>query len=226
MELTEELLALLRENGAVLAAAGDMRGVENCAYPAGVAVAIPMPRDVVRSLPDAPSREYLAAYPEINAVLDALVAAGETFLQKRGYKAFAQSLSRIKANADRRTAVPHKTVAARAGLGWIGKNCLLVNPEYGSALMLSSLLTDAPLRCAKPIETSRCGCCSRCVDACPAHALRDTLWSAGMPRGEIADVEACAKKRGEIMLAQNLTRPMCGRCIGVCIYTQKYLCSE
>ena len=47
-----------------------------------------------------------------------------------------------------------------------------------------------------------------------------------MPRGEIADVEACAKKRGEIMLAQNLTRPMCGRCIGACTYTQKYLCSE
>lgn len=226
MELTEELLALLRENGAVLAAAGDMRGVENCAYPAGVAVAIPMPRDVVRSLPETPTKEYLAAYSEINAVLDALVAAGETFLQKRGYKAFAQSLSRIKANADRRTAVPHKTVAARAGLGWIGKNCLLVNPKYGSALMLSSLLTDAPLRCAEPIETSRCGGCSRCVDACPAHALRDTLWSAGMPRGEIADVEACAKKRGEIMRAQNLTRPMCGRCIGVCTYTQKYLCSE
>ena len=78
MELTEELLALLRENGAVLAAAGDMRGVENCAYPAGVAAAIPMPRDIVRSLPDAPSREYLAAYPEINAVLDAAVSAGKT----------------------------------------------------------------------------------------------------------------------------------------------------
>ena len=93
MELTEELLALLRENGAVLAAAGDMRGVENCAYPAGVAVAIPMPRDVVRSLPDAPSREYLAAYPEINAVLDAAVSAGKTFLQSRGYTAFAKTLS-------------------------------------------------------------------------------------------------------------------------------------
>ena len=106
MELTEELLALLRENGAVLAAAGDMRGVENCAYPAGVAVAIPMPRDVVRSLPDAPSREYLAAYPEI-----------------RFFKSAAIRRSRSLSRASKRTPTgvpPCRTRPWRRAPGWAG----------------------------------------------------------------------------------------------------------
>lgn len=226
MDLTEELMSLLCENGAVLAAAGDMRGTGNCAYPVGIAVAIPMPRDIVRALADAPTKEYLAAYPRVNAVLDACVSAGESFLRERGYAAYAQTLSRIHADTERRTAVPHKTVAVHAGLGWIGKNCLLINPDYGPMLMLTSLLTDAPLRCTEPVVESRCGGCTRCVEACPAHALHGTLWRAGMPREKIVDVELCARKRAEIMLASGLERPMCSRCIGRCTYTQRYLHSK
>lgn len=226
MDLTGELMALLRENGAVLAAAGDMRGAGNCTYPVGVAVAIPMPRDIVRALTDMPTKEYLAAYPRVNAVLDACVTAGERFLRERGYAAYAQTLSRIHADAERRTAVPHKTVAVHAGLGWIGKNCLLVNPDYGPTLMLTSLLTDAPLRCAEPVVESRCGSCTRCVEACPACALPGTLWCAGVPREKIVDVELCARKRTEIMHASGLERPMCSRCIVSCPYTQRYLRSE
>ena len=226
MDLTEKLREILLENGAELVGIGDMRSVEGCMYPTGIAAAVVLPKGIIQTLPDAPTKEYLDLYPQMNALLNASVTAGETFLRERGYAAFAQTTERIRAGADRCTAVPHKTVAARAGLGWIGKNCLLVSPRYGSALMLSSLLTDAPLRCDPPEERSRCGGCTRCVDVCPAHALRGTLWHAGMPRKEIADVEACAEKRGEFMLAAGLSRPMCGRCIGVCTYTQSYLRSE
>ena len=227
MDLTEALRDILRENGAMLVGVGDMRNIECCAYPTGVAAAVALPKSIVRTMPDAPTREYLDIYPRLNAVLNASVTAGETFLRERGYAAFAQTTERIRAGADRCTAVPHKTVAVRAGLGWIGKNCLLVSSRYGAALMLSSLLTDAPLRCDMPEERSRCGGCTRCVDACPAHALRGTLWRSGMPREEIVDIEACAKKRCEIMLAATgIDRPMCSRCIGVCRYTQKYLRSE
>ena len=83
----------------------------------------------------------------------------EAFLKERGFQAYAQTTDRVKVNDDYVSPVPHKTVAARAGLGWIGKNCLLVTPEYGPAVRISSLFTDAPLETEKPYTKSRCGKC-------------------------------------------------------------------
>jgi hypothetical protein len=62
------------------------------------------------------------------------------------------------------TPLPHKTVATRAGLGWIGHCALLVTPAFGPALRISSVLTNAPRYHAVPIVRSRCGTCRRCVE--------------------------------------------------------------
>jgi epoxyqueuosine reductase len=63
-----------------------------------------------------------------------------------------------------------KAWAARAGLGWIGKNNLLVSPVFGSFVFLATLVTDVALVYDEPQE-SRCGNCERCVAACPTGAL-------------------------------------------------------
>lgn len=67
-----------------------------------------------------------------------------------------------------------KHAAQIAGLGVIGKNYLLTNPQYGNLLWLSAVLTDAEL---KPDESVRsammCDNCNRCVEACPVGALND-----------------------------------------------------
>jgi epoxyqueuosine reductase len=63
-----------------------------------------------------------------------------------------------------------KAWAARAGLGWIGKNNLLVSPVFGSFVFLAALLTDAALVYDEPPE-NRCGGCERCVASCPTGAL-------------------------------------------------------
>ena len=60
--------------------------------------------------------------------------------------------------------------AARAGLGWMGKNTLLVNKHFGSWLVLGEIVTDLELACDNPVE-SRCGECRLCLDACPTNAL-------------------------------------------------------
>lgn len=52
-----------------------------------------------------------------------------------------------------------------AGLGWIGKQTLLITPEYGPRVMLATVLTDAPFKTAKPITESRCGVCSMPISA-------------------------------------------------------------
>ena len=105
----------------------------------------------------------------------------------------------MEVNQNRFSELPHKTVATRGGLGWIGKNCLLVTPQYGSAIRISSLLTNAPLRCDEPVNQSHCGTCRQCVEKCPAQALKDILWTVGMQREKIVDIEKCYKKQIEIM---------------------------
>ncbi len=117
-----------------------------------------------------------------------------------------------------------KTVATQAGLGWIGKNCLLVTQEYGSAVRLSSLLTNAPLPAGAPINESRCGGCMVCVRNCPAGALTGELWNTTISREELFHKEDCKKMQIQRMKqATGIETDLCGLCFAVCPFTQSFL---
>ena len=238
-DLTMRLERVLRARGAALVGFADLTvlpGGQRQGFPRGISIAMPMNPAALRSLEggegsgqDGPTAAYHADYDDLNERLDALAAYAEEWLIRRGYRAMGLTRAAVAAGeTDYDTLLPHKTVATRAGLGWIGKCALLVTRKFGSAVRLSSILTDAPLRTGVPpnvpIEESACGGCEACKDACPAGAVSGRPWRAGLPRDAFWDAAACrrtARERSLRSLGKQVT--LCGLCILCCPWTQTYL---
>lgn len=145
---------------------------------------------------------------------DSLAEWAADFIIAKGYKAFAQSERNLGLHGfydemTKTTPLPHKSIAIMAGLGWIGKNNLLVTQEYGSALCMCTILTNAPLPTEdKPIVMPKCGECTVCKYICQPEAIRGSAWKIGMSRDLIVDVYHCNT---------------CLKCLTNCIWTQKYM---
>lgn len=131
-----------------------------------------------------------------------------------GYRAYSFSDASLIATGawdaeNLRSVLPQKTVGVLSGAGWIGKNNLLITPEYGPALCVGTVLTDAPLHTPGPqLQENRCGSCKKCVEICPTHALLGRAWQKHLPREDILQVHRCTT---------------CLQCLTHCVHTQKYL---
>lgn len=223
-ELKQALFSILAEKGAKRMGAADLSGIVRGGMPMGVSVAVPVPKHIVKDLQTAPTKEYYDAYCALNAMLDEIVTSGAGFLWENGYQAYANTTQVVKEDANFCTPLPHKTVATRAGLGWIGKNCLLVTPEYGCAVHLSSLLTNAPLPADTSINESQCRGCSVYVRRCPAGALTGKLWNTTTSREALFHKEDCRKMQIQRMKqATGIETDLCGLCFAVFPFTQRYL---
>jgi epoxyqueuosine reductase len=113
----------------------------------------------------------------------------------------------------------HKMAATSAGIGWVGKNGLLISPEHGPRLSLATVLTDAPLAPDAPVASGRCGACTLCRDHCPSGAITGAEWSRHDPFVELVRLGLCRghKAAGR----QTAGKPNCGLCITVCPYGRK-----
>jgi ferredoxin len=110
------------------------------------------------------------------------------------------------------TPLPHKTIARIAGIGWIGKNNLLVTPEFGCAICLGVVLTNAPVKTISPKSVqSTCDNCSLCVKVCESKTLKGQTWNLETQRGDMLDVYKCKT---------------CLNCLLFCPWTQNYMKNE
>jgi len=192
--------------------------------PRGLSLALALNPRIVAGIADGPTDEYYEEYRRLNAALNVLAEDAAGLLRGLGHRArpIPATLDVID-RATLWTALPHKTVATLAGLGWIGKCALLVSERFGSAIRMVSVLTDAPLPTGQPVQTSRCGDCTRCRDICPGGAPTGRLWHVGMTRGEFFDAFACCRAAAEQANARGFKHTICGRCIAACPWTKKYL---
>ena len=225
--LAQEITQYLTEQGAVRVGFADLHGVTGASLPYGITALVALPREIVGPLVDQPHRAYYDAYQAINVRLDAMAEGCAALLRTHGYQATANTEEHLPTGAEDRSPLPHKAVACRAGLGWIGKNNLLTAPDFGGAVRLCTVVTDAPLPTAEPILSSRCGSCRVCVDACPSSALYGTLWHTGLDRDDLFDHLLCERTAKE-RTGRSFGIPIaiCGKCFAVCPYTQRYLKSE
>lgn len=145
-------------------------------------------------------------YDVITRMLDVLAYNLTRFISRKGFKAFAVPGS-SPYDVDRLKGVmPHKLAAHLAGLGSIGKNCLLITELYGPRVRLVTVLTDAPLAPGEPLDTP-CGTCRVCVDRCPVDAFTGVEFKSDEDREVRYDAFKCMEFRR--------THP-CGVCVSSC----------
>lgn len=227
MNLTDKLKNFLIENGATEVGFADITNfTPNPKLNIGVVFYIVYPKKIIRNMENAPTQEYVNELVSLNSRLDKLGMKCEEFLINEGFEAYAQTKKRLGTDFGEFNSfeLPHKTIATRAGLGWIGKSALFTTKKYGSALRLSSVLTDATLEIGEPILKSKCGKCMECTNACLGGAISGKNWNCNIKRNEFYDDKKCeqyALKISEKNLGKADT--VCGKCIFACPHTQKYI---
>lgn len=196
--------------------------------PRGIALGIALDSAVVARIPSGPHDDYCNEYENVNRRLDAMAQKTAELLISHGHQAVAQTLAFVKSHSDGEniptSLLPHKTVATLAGLGYIGKNLLLITKEFGSAVRITSVLTDAAFACDLPQIENKCKSCRICTDICPGKAIKNTAWKAGMAREQCIVIAACddaIQKRGKN--AGHEHSASCGLCMAMCPHTRAYV---
>jgi len=196
---------------------------QNRGYPLAILIGILLSAEYLHKITTMPDyveemkRNNLKAEDEFDQkekLTDHIADEVAAFITSKGYSAFSQSEANLYKigsydEKNHRTPLPHKTIALLTDMGWIGKHDLLITHEFGSSLVICSILTDAPIGALKLVpQDPKCGSCSICKDVCPTKAITGKNWSINTPREEIVDVYNCT---------------MCLKCLAFCPWTLAYM---
>lgn len=177
--------------------------------PRAVVLGYPLLSGVLNTLVDQPTHIYFHHYRQVNFWLDRLALTIGQALEDAGFQAVAVAASQTLDDEDRIAHLSHRHLAFLAGLGWRGKNNLLVNRQLGSRFRLVSVLTDAPLEPGTALESEGCGSCTLCARSCPAGAIGETARQF--------DLDKCAGVIDKFRRIQRIGQRICGVCQKACI---------
>lgn len=210
----EKIERIARKQGAVLFGVADVGEVEDVSgevslagLKTGISFGYRLSDVVLEGIEDSPTRTYQYHYRQVNLLLDRIGLVLSSYLQEQGHRAFPVPASQVVDWERNVGHISHRAVGRHAGLGWIGRNNLLVNPVYGARVRYSTVLTDLMLPHDRPIDED-CGACRRCVRACPGGAIGESASDFDLDRC-IETIDLIAKKR-------NVGSKICGICIKAC----------
>jgi epoxyqueuosine reductase QueG len=225
MSFDQRLHEFVRELGADFVGVADLSqarqmireqgGEKIAAYPLAISVGIRVLDTIIDELPNSREDHIVAmnfkqhGYDIVNSRLDAITSRTSSLLQNSGYKALPIPASQTVDSKNLLSAFSHKLAAHLAGLGWIGRSCLLVTPQAGPRVRWATVLT----------MESRCGKCTSCVDTCPAGAFSGRIFAEDEPRSARFDVFKCHERLGEAEKAIGVR--VCGLCVYACPHGQK-----
>ncbi|MDD5120733.1 MAG: hypothetical protein PHR84_05435 [Candidatus Omnitrophica bacterium] len=154
-----------------------------------------------------PTKLYFHHYKIVNSFLDHIALRLCNIIQKKGFLALAIPATQIIDWEKNIGHLSHRRLGVLAGLGWIGRNNLLVNEKFGSQFRLTSILTNMPLKIDKPLEKN-CGKCSLCVKICPAGAIKENPIDF--------DHIKCFEKLKSFQSQRQVEQFVCGVCVNIC----------
>lgn len=181
-------------------------------FDSGISLAVRLSSAILEEIDDGPTQLYFHHYRQANIFLDRVAFGLVQYVQERGYHAFPIPASQIIDWKNQRGHLSHKKVAREAGLGWMGRNNLLVNPTYGAQIRLVTILTDLPLPPDHPTEDD-CGECNKCMAVCPAGAIKK--------RQEDFEHLTCFEQLCLFKRKDHIGQYICGICVKACRGKQK-----
>jgi epoxyqueuosine reductase len=192
-------------------------------YPRAVTIGMVLQDSVVNLLPEKDLAAAIlyrhSSYDVVNIALDQMALRVANTLQRAGFDAFPVPASKRTDDDHISGIFSHKLAAHLAGLGWIGKSCLLITPEHGPRVRWVTILSDAPLYpTGTPLE-QQCGACTACVDICPQYAFTGRSFHSNESREARYDSAACDRFFKEMEKSQNVA--VCGMCLYICPYGRK-----
>lgn len=187
-----------------------------------VSIAVRLSDTVLDGIDNQPTALYSSHYSRVNALLDDIAIRTTNLLQLNGAQAVPIPASQILDSEQWTSYISHKAVAIAAGIGWQGKSLLVVNPDFGPRIRLTTVLTDIDIDPDLPIK-NRCGKCHQCKEHCPAGAIIGSgTESHYFSRSDALDLQKCVYQVRDVFgKLPNVTPLICGVCIKVCPWGNK-----
>ncbi len=213
----DPIITLCRQWGGSLFGVADLRSMEKeeiLLPPSlmdrlfyGISIGVHLSDAILEEIENQPTPLYFHHYQRVNILLDTLGLMITSAIQGLGYQAMPIPASQLVDWKAQRGHLSHKQVARAAGLGWIGRNNLLVNEKFGSRIRLVTLLTDLPLTVDSP-SAKDCGSCRACIKVCPAGAIKE--------RPEDFEHLRCYEQLKIFSKTLHFSHHICGVCVKAC----------